>query len=181
MDECLNVSVQVTLKTFKDINLLVSSLLSIPFFNIAISFVLSFFTAKVSFNVFLVAKKLNIDSLPECLSKIGGMIKEVRYEKFVFEYCLTTALLVTAITNLQFKSDVSLHAVVMYSVLGPFIARDKLQDVLKEQKRTSGLEAESMIRATTIEEKEKIKKEQKDDYMKSLLDKIERYKEEKYK
>lgn len=118
----------------------------------------------------MITTKLNIDNLAECLKKIGGIVKEYRYKKFVSEYCLTTALLVTAITNLQFKSSMSLHAVVMYSVLGPYLVRDKLQDVFKEQIRTSTLEA-----------KEQINKEKHDDYEKILLDKVKKYKEEKYK
>lgn len=121
------------LKFFRDANDFLRQILDITFCNILISFFLSAITARISFNVFLITEP-TLGNLLESLKRIEEIINISNYKKFIRDYCITTGLLVTAIINLQFRYETSWHTVIIYSIFGPYLIRDKLYRMFKEKK-----------------------------------------------
>jgi len=107
-------------------------LFSIPFWSILVSFLFSTITAWASFHVFIISDPV-YEKLKSCKQKYEKLSQEgekFKYEKvsysFKANYCFLTGVLSTCISSLQFNNNPNLITSILYSLVGPFVIRDKM-------------------------------------------------------
>lgn len=127
------------LKCAQDIHVFFYKLLEIQLWNIIVAFLLSVKTAELSFNIFLVSEP-TIDNLTPLLKKLEEINKDSYFKPFLKKYCIITGLLVVSVCSMQLE-QLRLSTVVVYSLFGPYLIRDKLRKSISEDVSNATLDA----------------------------------------